>query len=90
MNDDSNRDRAAVVYLPFELLAKLLQLPEGARIDVFKSDICDKDVAGLRVRGAGWTGPPGSRIPVANPAVTEYLDDDGRCFKRVITWDLPQ
>lgn len=89
MSDKLKPERAAVLYLPFDLLAKLLHLPAGARIDLVESDIFKNEVVWLRVNGAGWPVWSGSQLQVTASTITEYLDEDGRCFKRVITWDLP-
>lgn len=86
---DEQPVQAAIVPLSLTLLAKLLQLPEGAHIDCWHFDPSQFDVALLRVRGAGWTILPTQVIPQTSARVTEYRDDDGRCFKRVIEWDMP-
>lgn len=88
MNDDTRPERTALVCLPYRTLATLLQLPLGARIDMVQSDLADHEMALVRVRDAGWLTCPGDRIPVATATVTEYRDDDGRCFKRVVEWNF--
>ena len=89
MNDDVQAIPLALVNLPYQSLAALLQLPPGARIDLVQSNPYDHEIAVVRVRGAGWLTLPGDRIQTVPSRVTEYRDDDGRCFKRVITWDMP-
>lgn len=81
--------RAAVLPLNFWLLEKLLQLPVGASIDAAWSDPMDDRTLMVRVIGAGWRAAHGCRLARARGTVTEYRDDDGRTFKTVITWDLP-
>lgn len=89
MPDEVNRERAAILRVTYSALAELLQLPAGSVIDAIESDIEDEQMVTVRVRGAGWLVAPGYRILVASATVTDYRDDDGRCFKRVIKWDLP-
>lgn len=81
--------RAAIVHVPLDLLAQLLQLPAGAHIDSAHYDPADYASLRLRVVGAGWIAQPGSILPISGARITEYRDDDGRCFKRVIAWDMP-
>lgn len=82
-------ERAALVRLPFEALAELLQLPLGARIDAALADLTEDRMLTIRIRDAGWPTTEGHKIPWATASVTEYRDVDGRCFKRVIEWDMP-
>ena len=82
-------ERAALVRMPFEMLAALLHLPPGARIDTVIADPAEDRMATIRVRDAGWVTKPGNRICWSTAKVTEYRDDSGICFKRVIEWDMP-
>lgn len=89
MPDEVNRERAAILRVSYSALAELLQLPAGSVIDAIESNIQEEQMVTVRVRGAGWLVAPGYRIPIASATITDYRDDDGRCFKRVIEWNFP-
>jgi hypothetical protein len=82
-------ERAAIIKLPFSFLAELLQLPPAAKIDVVLADPTQDRMVTLRVRGAGWATAEGELITSSTGTVTDYVDDLGKCFKRVIRWDMP-
>lgn len=76
----------AMLEISFSALARLLQLPDGCRIDgVFTSpDV--PDVVAVRLRGAGWLVSPGDRVKKAS-AVCVITNDPGAVR---IMYDFPQ
>lgn len=54
--------KAAILQVDTQFLAGLLQLPEGARIDLVMPCIDNPERLQIRVLGAGWPVAEGARI----------------------------
>ena len=79
----------ALAVVDLQLLAKLLQLPEGAEI---RRVLTLRDAPWkiyVHVEGAGWLTPKAGVMVSAQGTCTEYRDDQGKTFKRVIDWNFP-
>ena len=63
-------ERAAILLIDPEVLAQLLQLPEGSYIDSAHVPHDRPGVLELRIRGAGWPVLPGTRLTAVRGTVT--------------------
>jgi hypothetical protein len=82
--------RAALLVLSPDMLAELLQLPEGCHIDAAVAPHDQPGVLHLRVRGAGWPTRAGWLLPQVRGSVTRYVADDGSTVRLAIDWGLPK
>jgi hypothetical protein len=81
-------NRIAILKVDPEILAKLLQLPDGAFIE----GICTDDHLGrvqMRIRGAGWPVSRGGLIPTAEPGVVTTREAKPADMIHSIDWKLP-
>jgi hypothetical protein len=62
MSADTGR-KGAILVFNGELLAKLLQLPEGAQVEQVSVPIDKPGTLEVRISGAGWSHEPGAVLP---------------------------
>lgn len=70
MTADVTPDRACLVRFNHQVLAQLLQLPEGCHIDACGSPMDEPGTLRMRLRGIGPLVMPGFRLFEARPTVT--------------------
>lgn len=83
-------DRAAIVRIRPEVLAELLQFPEGACIDAVQSRIDEIGSIELRIRGAGWPVEVGRLINHVQPMIRREHDATSAVTRRVIEWKFAE
>ena len=82
--------RAALLVLSPEILAELLQLPDGCHIDHATAPHDQPGVLHLRVRGAGWPTKAGWLLPQVRGTVTRHHAEDGSVLRQTIDWGFPK
>lgn len=65
-----NNNLGAILLITPEVLAQLLQLPEGSYIDSAHAPHDRPGMLELRIRGAGWPVLPGGRLTQVTGIVT--------------------
>jgi hypothetical protein len=82
-------ERCAIFEATHEAIAQLLQLPDGAYIDMVVAPVDAPGVLRFRIRGAGHPVELGQLSPTVRPTVTRLTSDDGTLECPVINWDFP-
>ncbi len=69
-----------------DLIAQLLQLPDGAHIDAVSTLSEAPGIVRFRIAGAGSEVHPGQILPWVRPTITAHYGDRGELQRVVITW----
>ena len=75
--------QAAILLVNAELLADILQLPQGSKIEAIAQDIERPDVFKIRIVGAGWPVEEGDCIPCTAATCTAWVPSNG------LNWNFP-